>query len=524
MLAASLVLLAAGGAVLAATIRGSGSASVYREAVVAPQRPISLDPLFGRDDPAVRDVGTLLYRGLLRLDGRAMPAPDLAESWGISGDGLVYRFALRAGLRWSDGTPLTARDVAATVAVVQSPGYPDRTTAAAWSGVKVATEGDAVVTLAPAAPRSSFAAAVAELPVLPAAGLLGRTPDQLRLGAGRPLPSSGPFVVRSADADRVELQRNPYALPGPRLGAMELRLATSADAAFADFQAGRVDAVVASTPAQREMAARAGGVRLVDSTTFRFVDLLFNERVPGLDDPAVRHAIAGAIDRHRLITASVGGDARSQSGAIPAGIAWAAGAAPEQPAPALSARALDAGGWVPGSGGIRQRGGVRLSFILTVPDAPPIPAVARELGRQLTAIGVGVSVRPVPAASFLAGTLVPHTFELAAADWDNGPDPDVSSFWRSNAAPPQGYNVAGGPADPFLDKALDSLATVSDPRARRDAAHDVEARLADDAPAVFLYAPISTFATSSRLGQATVSPVGGAATRYAEVTSWTLAG
>jgi ABC-type transport system substrate-binding protein len=497
---------------------------VYREAVVAAQRPISLDPLFGRDDQAVRDVGTLLYRGLLRLDGRALPAPDLAESWGTSGDGLAYRFALRAGLRWSDGSRLTARDVAATVAVVQSPGYPDRTTAVAWNAVKVTTDGDGIVTLTLPAPRASFAAAAAELPVLPAAPLLGRTPDQLRLGAAQPLPTSGPFVVTSADADRVELRRNPYALPAPLLSGMELRLASTPEAALADFQAGQVDAVVASTPAQRAMAARAGGVRLQDSTTFRFVDLLFNERVPGLDDPAVRHAIAGAIDRHRLIAASLGGDAKPQTGAVPAGIAWAAGAAPEQPASALAAHALDAGGWLVGAGGIRQRGGVPLSFILTVPDAPPIPAVAHELGRQLAGIGVGVSVRPVPAATFLAGTLVPHTFELAAADWDNGPDPDVSSFWRSNAAPPQGYNVAGGPADPFLDQALDSLATVSDPRARRDAAHDVEARLADDAPAVFLYAPISTFATSGRLGHATVPPVGGAATRYAEVTGWTLAG
>jgi ABC-type transport system substrate-binding protein len=109
---------------------------------------------------------------------------------------------------------------------------------------------------------------------------------------------------------------------------------------------------------------------------------------------------------------------------------------------------------------------------------------------------------------------------MVVADWDNGPDPDVSSFWRSNAAPPHGFNVSGGQPDPFLDRALDSLATVSDSRLRRVAAGQVDARLAEDTPAVFLYAPEVTFAVSDGFSGITVPPVGTSASRYDAMAAW----
>lgn len=48
--------------------------------------------------------------GLIQKDGNDQVQPDLAESWDISDDGLTYTFHLRDGLKWSDGTPLTAND------------------------------------------------------------------------------------------------------------------------------------------------------------------------------------------------------------------------------------------------------------------------------------------------------------------------------------------------------------------------------------------------------------------------------
>jgi len=498
----------------------SGDTDVYREALVVAHTPLSLDPLVDRADPAVRDLGQLLYRRLLRLDQHASPTGDLAESWGVSGDGLSYRFNLQTGLRWSDGSPLTVRDVQATVALVQAQGFPDASLAAAWRGVTLAPDGTAAVTATLPQPRASFAAAAADLPILPAAALARLSTNTMVKAATRVLPSSGPYRVESATTSSVRLAPNRYAVPAPQLHGVTLRLVKTFEAALQALAMGQVDGLLATTPAQRAAVNRLPGIRLHDVTTFRFVDLLLNQAKPGLGDPAVRHAIAGAVDRKQLIAGALSGSARPQVGAIPAGITWIARDQQEVPSPELSARALDAAGWTLGSDGVRQKSGQRLAYTLSVPDAAPLPAVADALARQLHAIGIAVTVQVVKPADFEPLVLVPGHFDLVVADWDNGPDPDVSSFWRSNAAPPHGFNVSAGPVDPFLDRALDSLATVTDPRLRRSAADEVDARLSEDTPAVFLYAPELTFAVSDQFSGVASPPVGTSGSRFDSVAAW----
>jgi peptide/nickel transport system substrate-binding protein len=481
---------------------------------------MSLDPLFHRVDPAVRDLGRLLYRSLLRLDDRALPTPDLAAGYTVSGDGLTYRFTLRPALRWSDGRPITVADVAATVAVVQDPAYPDAALAASWKNVAVTIVPPSTIVATLPMPRASFAASLTDLPVLPATALLHHTPAALAISAAAPLPTSGPYVVTSSDRNAVRLAVNPRADPAPSLRSVELRLEPTADAALGAFTAGSVDAVLTTTPAARATAASTPGAILHDITTFRFVDLLFNTHRPGLDDATVRHAVSGAIDRGALIAATLGGAARAQVDAIPAGIPWITNRTPEQPDPQLSRRALDAAGWREDSGGVRVRNGDPLAYVLTVPDADPLRAVARELARQLGVIGISVTIRPVPLASYEQTVLFAGQFDLALADWDSGPDPDVSSFWRSNAVPPRGANVSGEPTDLFLDQDLDALATEADIPLRQAAAEKVDQRLADDTPAVFLYAPVVTLAVGDRVDADAVPADGAPADRFDDVVRW----
>ncbi|HXA30505.1 MAG TPA: ABC transporter substrate-binding protein [Candidatus Angelobacter sp.] len=506
---------------IASLTHGQDETNVYREALVVARTPLSLDPLADAADPAARDVGQILYRRLLRLDAQASPTGDLAKAWGVSGDGLAYRFTLRDGLRWSDGTALSVNDVQATVALVQSPGFPDPGTAAAWHDAKLTVDAPtATVTVTLSQPRAAFVAAAAQLPILPAASLAKLTGAGLQASAARPLPTSGPFRVAVADATHVQLVPNRYASPQGGLHIVDLRLMKSFETAAQALAMGQVDGLLAGTPAQRTVLSHIQGVRLHDLTTFRFVDLLFNEHKPGLDDPAVRRAIATAVDRKQLIAGALSGDAQPQVGAVPVGIAWMAAQQQDQPALALSARALDAAGWVTGPDGVRHKGDQRLAYQVAVPDAVPLPTVAAALGRQLEVIGIALTVDVVKPAEFEPAVLMPQSFDMVVADWDNGPDPDVSSFWRSNATPPHGFNVSGGPTDLFLDRALDSLATVNDVRLRRVAAGQVEARLADDTPAVFLYAPEVTFAVSDGFGGVTVPPVGTSASRYDAIAAW----
>ena len=484
---------------------------------------MSLNPLVGASDPAVVDVGHLLYRSLLKLDGTGYPTRDLAASYSVSANGLVDTVVLPENLEWSDGTPITAADVVATDSFALSSSASDPTLATALRGAKVAAPTPSTVTFTLPAPRASFPATLTQMPILP---LGSRNGSALLAAASHPtvpLPTSGPYDVQSTDALAIVLQPNPHAVVRPIIKSYELRLfVTFADAAYA-FSHGSVGALLATTPDELRTLLAVKGAQAESLTTPQFVDLMFNEQVPALANSVVRHAIGVAIDRSALVAGALehrGGVV--QTGPFSAGIPWVGPAPPAATSAAMAASELQSDGWVAGSDGVRSRGSTQLSFALAVANINPLPTVAHEVANQLAAIGVRVSVTPVAPQSYVVGTLDSGRFQLAIDAWNPVPDPDVSAFWRSNAMPPHGYNVSGSAPDPFLDVALDMLAESPDRAVRISAAGQVATLLAADAPAVFLYTPRISVVFRSPAPTAPMPSIGPESSRYDDVASWEL--
>ncbi|MGA7989014.1 MAG: ABC transporter substrate-binding protein [Candidatus Dormiibacterota bacterium] len=494
----------------------------FTEGVVVSERPMSLNPLIDEADPAVVDVGHLLYRSLLKLDASGYPQPDLATSYTVSPNGLTYAVVLPATARWSNGSPITAADVIATSRFALSPQASDPTLAAALHGVTVAGD-QAVVTFTLTAPRASFAATLTELPILPLGGL---TAPQLANAAAHsttPMPTSGPYAVQSTSTLRVLLAPNPHAVTRPAITSYELRLFVTFREAAGEFAAGDINALLATTPEELSTLLAVKGAQAEGMTTPDFVDLMFNERVGALGDSVVRHAIGIAISRTDVVSGALeraGGVV--ETGPFSDGLPWVGSSTLESVSPAVAEQVLKADGWVPGTGGTRHKGATRLAFTLDVPAIDPLPVVAREVARQLNAIGVEVTVKTVAPEDFLHGTLDTGDFQLAIDSWSPGPDPDVSAFWRSNAVPPRGYNVSGGPVDPFLDSALDTLAESPDRTLRISAAAHVAMLVADDAPAIFLYTPRVSMVFRSPMPLAPMPALGDEADRYNDIAAWQL--
>ena len=63
------------------------------------------------------------FASLVTTDKQSKPIPDLAEKWDISADQLTYTFHLRKNLKFSDGSPLTADDVAFTLTLLHDKAY-----------------------------------------------------------------------------------------------------------------------------------------------------------------------------------------------------------------------------------------------------------------------------------------------------------------------------------------------------------------------------------------------------------------
>jgi ABC-type transport system substrate-binding protein len=168
---------------------------------------------------------------------------------------------------------------------------------------------------------------------------------------------------------------------------------------------------------------------------------------------------------------------------------------------------------------VRVHGPTRLKLRLAVADVIPLPDLAAGISAQLATVGIAAQVISMPTGSLRELLVAGGGYDMAVADWDNGPDPDVSTFWRSTAVPPAGFNVSGGPADPFLDQALDRLSTLSDTATRVAAAAAVSSQLADDLPAVFLETPELSLVVHPGI-TLTIPPVGASSARFNTITSW----
>jgi len=90
----------------------------YSEAIVGDIK--FLNPITAQND-AERSVTKLLFSGLVKIEDQNKIEPDLASSYKVSENGLVYTFNLRKNLFFSDGQPLTANDVAFTIDSIKAP-------------------------------------------------------------------------------------------------------------------------------------------------------------------------------------------------------------------------------------------------------------------------------------------------------------------------------------------------------------------------------------------------------------------
>ena len=97
--------------------------------------PRFINPVLALSD-SDRDLTSLIYSGLLKATPSGEYAPDLAQSYTVSPDGLTYTFTLRANDTFQDGTPVTADDVVFTIQKAQDP-LLKSPVAANWDGVTV---------------------------------------------------------------------------------------------------------------------------------------------------------------------------------------------------------------------------------------------------------------------------------------------------------------------------------------------------------------------------------------------------
>jgi peptide/nickel transport system substrate-binding protein len=449
----------------------------------------------------------------------------LASRWEVSPDGRTYAFTLRPNARWSDGSPVTADDVVFTVRTVQDPQFPGALLNQSWKDI-IATAVDANhVRFALPGHNAGFLANLELLNIVPAHVLAGKTMAELASASPNLNPvGTGPFRMVANLGDRIQLERNPYAWRRPWLDSFIIRSFPSQAAALDALDRAQIDGLANLTPSAAAQQRANTQVTVLTTSTYQYAELLFNLKTeePYFQDVRVRQAVAKAIDRTAIIRDVLGGQAVPDDSPIPRSITWAYDSAAQQPPYDLTAAAklLDDAGWTMVNG-IRSKGTTTLSFGLTVSsDVPPYERVAETVARQLAQVGIVAEVRPVTTASLIHDYLNPRTFDMTLTAFDNGPDPDVYSFWHSSQAHPGGFNFAGMKKNVFIDGDLEDGRNTLDLTARAKAYATFQEDFAKEIPAIFLYSPRYVMAVNRRIHGVRLDSAIESEERYAYVSDW----
>ncbi|MDO4264911.1 MAG: ABC transporter substrate-binding protein [Eubacteriales bacterium] len=272
--------------------------------------PETIDPAL---NSAVDGANMIIhaFEGLLRMDKDNNIEPALAESYDVSDDGLTWTFHLREGLKWSDGSDLTANDF-----VYSWKRLVDPNTAAPYGsiinvvkGFEEAAAGD-VDALAVSAPDDStfvvelnnpciyfdkLAAFAACVPVQQAT--IDANGESWTIEPETYVTDGAYYMTEFTDGDKIVFTKNPYYWDAENVTfeTITWNLIEDANAAYTAFQNGDVQ-MIKSVPTEEIEALRSNEEFHVDPNLGTYY-ISFNTQREPFNDSRVREALSLAIDR-----------------------------------------------------------------------------------------------------------------------------------------------------------------------------------------------------------------------------------
>lgn len=428
-----------------------------------PLEPPNLDPTVGSAAAVDEVVYANVMEGLTRIGADGAVRPGLATRWEASPDGLHYTFHLRSGVRFHDGRALDAAVVRFSLDRARAPG----------SGNAIGPQLAAIAAIDTPGPltiRLRLSRPAAMLPTWLGWGdAVIVHPASVALLATAPV-GTGPFRVAGwARGTSVTLERwAGYWGGAAALDRVAFRIIPDAAAASAALRSGDVDAFP-NFPAADQLAElrRDRRFRVVVGSTEGETILALNNRIAPFADLRVRRAIAHAIDRRALIAGAMDGfGVAIGSHYPPGGPGFVDLTGRYRYDPAEARRLLAAAGY---------RDGFRTTLKL-----PPI-GYARRGGEviqaQLAAVGIRVEIENVEWAPWLDQVLARHDFAMTIVSHTEPADYDIY------ARPDYYFGYDSRPFRALIAR----LEGERDPARRNAILGDIQRRLADDSPNVFLF-------------------------------------
>jgi peptide/nickel transport system substrate-binding protein len=447
-------------------------------------------------------IMSLVQEGPLAFADDLSLTPGVAESW-QQVDDTSYKYVLRSGVTFGDGSPLTAADVVASFTYHMNPDAGSQLAAFFSSVDSVEATGENEVTVKLKAPNVQFQYTPAHM-----AGFIFKksqleefpedigTPDALPLG-------TGPYrLVEFSPADRVVLEaRDDYWGPKPTARRIVFTAIPDRQTRLLAMQNGDIDGTFDLAISDIDQWKALGNVDVITAPSLGMFALTLDHSAPPFDDIHVRKAIAYAIDREGLVQALLKGNGEPATALNP----------PEMWAGVLSLDEVKAFyATLPSYSFDLEKAKAELAqsahadgFEISVPGSTADPYminILQSVSENLKQIGIRVNVQEIDANQWLAGFFRHENLGMQImAYYPDFADPANYPylFFASANAVKDGMNGSNF-KNAEVDKALAIANEQSDPKVRTDALKDVFRIANEDVALVPIFWPDSAMAISNK--------------------------
>jgi ABC-type transport system substrate-binding protein len=458
-----------------------------------------LAPASGPDN----QVQSFISQGLLGVDPSYHLQPVLAQSYDVSADATTFTFHLRPGLKWSDGQPLTSKDVLFTYNALANP-----KTGSAAAGSFTAVQGGSDVASGKASTVSGLSAPDDNTFVIratkPDFGLLAQigtafiipqhilgkdTPEQLGKDPffRHPTVSDGPYKFVDYKTNQyVHVTANPNFRTPPKIKDVYLKPMTS-DVATAQLGNGGID-IASYSPSDMKTVKGFKDVITQVKPGAGFVRIALDQAKPYFKDVRVRQAFLYAIDREQIVKSVLNGQ-----GSVQLSDFYAKNAPsdlnPYGYNPAKAKELLRAAGW-------DSHRTVELEWVHGQRDRDQTAQIVQS---QLGAVGVKVKLVNIEAAQ-ITDTYAKKTYDMVLFGGGNY----AVDSWSVNVITACAMQYPNGGnneyfCDPKLDSLMEQANATADESQRTELYHQAAARENAQADIMWLYDPSGLWGVNKRV-------------------------
>lgn len=441
--------------------------------------PGTMDPRLIRDTSATR-MQDLIFNGLVRLDPKLKPVPDLAASWKYLSPTLL-EMKLRSGVSFHDGQPFTAEDVVYTYTTVLDPTFnsPRRTFFTPITKIEAPDPLTVRFTLsAPFAPLLQYLT-------------LGIVPKGAASSSGADFGSkpvgTGPFkFVSWQRGSRIELAANDKYFRGrPKLDRLVIRPIPDNTVRLTALESGDLQFIHSPVPPQDlERLSQNNRLSLSKISALGFTYLNLNTKDPILSDKRVRRALAYLTDRDTISKQIFYGmDTPGSSFLIPGTDYYTDNVTKYGFDPGKANALLDQAGWTASSAGaIRTKGGKPLSIEVVTNIDPNRQQVLDFLQGEWRKAGIDVKVRAYDFAA-MVNDLIAGKYQVCLIGQLNVVDPDATVYPYFKTG---GANNWGKYSNPVVDKLAEEGRTTTNIPRRKPIYGQVARIITEDAPMIYV--------------------------------------